>query len=448
MSGVTRALLDRIAAFGSAEAIVGRGGSTSYAALSGLVGQCRESIAQSGIGRGSVVALEADFSPMATAMLLALAEHEAALVPLTESVRAKKDDFLRIAQAGWIITVGDGDFLRVSRLPYEANHELYRKLRDAQAPGLVLFSSGSTGESKAAVHDLEQLLAKFLVRRPARRMISFLLFDHIGGFNTLLHTLSNGGCLVIPEDRSPDGVARAIARHKADVLPTSPTFLRLLLLSEAWRREDLSCLKLITYGTEPMPESTLRRLREVLPHVDLQQTYGLSEIGILRSKSRSPGSLWMRIGGEGFETRVVDGLLEVKARSAMLGYLNAPSPFTPDGWFRTGDLVERDGEYFRIVGRRSEIINVGGEKVHPAEVESVIQELEEVVDATVLGVANAITGQVVCATVLLAPGVDPRSAVRAIRTHCSARLERFKVPARIEIAGDELHSERFKKRRA
>ena len=101
-----------------------------------------------------------------------------------------------------------------------------------------------------------------------------------------------------------------------------------VLLSHAWERHDLSSLELVTYGTEVMPEATLRRLAEVLPGVRLQQTYGLSELGILRSKSRDDRSTWVRLGGEGYELRVRDGLLEVKAHSAMLGYLNAPSPFT------------------------------------------------------------------------------------------------------------------------
>ena len=120
-----------------------------------------------------------------------------------------------------------------------------------------------------------------------------------------------------------------------------------------------------------MPENTLERIHELLPGVRLQQTYGLSEVGILRSKSKSSDSLWVKVGGEGFETRIVDGMLEIKARSAMLGYLNAPSPFTNDGWLKTGDVVEQDGEYIRILRRDSEIINVGGEKVYPAEVERV-----------------------------------------------------------------------------
>src|SRR5260370_10855797 len=100
-----------------------------------------------------------------------------------------------------------------------------------------------------------------------------------------------------------------------------------------------------------MPESTLRRFHSSLPHINLQQTYGLSEVGILRSRSRSSDSLWVQVGGEGYQTRVVNGTLQIKAQSAMLGYLNAPSPFTADGWLDTGDAVEGDCDYIQILGR-------------------------------------------------------------------------------------------------
>jgi len=122
---------------------------------------------------------------------------------------------------------------------------------------LILFSSRSTGESKAAVHDLVPLLEQLKTERPALRSIAFLLFDHIGGFNTMMHMLSNGGCLITVQGQSPDGVCRSIARHKAEVLPTSPTFINLILLREAYKRHDFSSLKVVTYGTEVMPDSTL-----------------------------------------------------------------------------------------------------------------------------------------------------------------------------------------------
>ncbi len=155
----------------------------------------------------------------------------------------------------------------------------------------------------------------------------------------------------------------------------------------------------------------------------------------------------MKVGGEGFETRVVDGILQIKARSAMLGYLNAPSPFTEDGWFNTSDAVEVDGEYIRILGRISEIINVGGEKVYPAEVESVIQGMDNVAAVTVHGERNPITGQIVCARVTPLGPEDPRALAARVKGFCRERLQPFKVPVRVRIIDDRQYSDRFKKTR-
>jgi acyl-CoA synthetase (AMP-forming)/AMP-acid ligase II len=261
----------------------------------------------------------------------------------------------------------------------------------------------------------------------------------------MLHTLSNGGCLVTVQDRSPDAVLAAIERHKVELLPASPTFLNLVLISEAWRNRDLSSLRLVTYGTEPMPESTLRRFRELFPQVRLQQTYGLSELGILRSKSQSSDSLWVKIGGDGFEWRTVEGILQIRAASAMLGYLNAASPFTADGWFDTRDRVEQNGEYLRILGRESEIINVGGEKVYPNEVESVIQEVENVADVVVYREPNPITGNIVCARVTTVRPEAQFTVALRVKKHCAERLQRFKVPARVVLAEGPQHNARFKR---
>ena len=175
------------------------------------------------------------------------------------------------------------------------------------------------------VHDLHLLLKKFQQPRRQWRTLLFLGLDHIGGINTLFYTLSNGGMAVVPVDRSPSGVCQAIQQHRVELLPTSPTFLNFLLLSGADKAYDLSSLRLITYGTEPMPQSTLDRIAQVFPAVTLQQTYGLSELGILRSQSRDSTSLWVRLGGEGYQMKVVDNRLWIKAESTMLGYLNAAS---------------------------------------------------------------------------------------------------------------------------
>jgi acyl-CoA synthetase (AMP-forming)/AMP-acid ligase II len=440
-------LLERFRASRAATALVWRDRQVSYGELLEGAARAGQRLAAAGVPHGAVVALEADFSPEAVCTLLALIDRAAIIVPLTSAVEAKKPEFLEIAEVEWRIVVDGSDATRITRLERTAAHPLLERLRESARPGLVLFSSGSTGKSKAALHDLVPMLEKFKVPRQTLRSITFLLFDHIGGFNTLFYNLSNGGCIVTVVDRRPETVCAAIERHRVQLLPTSPTFLNLLLISESFRRHDLSSLELVTYGTEVMPESTLRRFHAQFPGVKLQQTYGLSEVGILRSKSRSPDSLWVKVGGEGFETRVVDGMLEIKAKSAMLGYLNAPSPFTDDGWFRTGDAVEVDGEYLRILGRKSELINVGGEKVYPAEVESVLQCMPGVLDVAVAGAPHPLTGQIVVARVQLNADEPLADFRMRMRSFCRDRLAPYKVPQKVEIVRGDLYSERYKKMR-
>ena len=140
-------------------------------------------------------------------------------------------------------------------------------------------------------------------------------------------------------------------------------------------------------------------------------------------------------------------MLEIKARSAMLGYLNAPSPFSEDGWFRTGDVVEVDGEYVRFRGRASEIINVGGEKVYPAEVESVLQLMDGVEDVAVAGEPNAITGQIVKAKVKLNSGETAAEFSKRMRIFCRDKLRHYKVPQKVVLVDEGMHGERFKKMR-
>jgi acyl-coenzyme A synthetase/AMP-(fatty) acid ligase len=435
-------LIDGLARFPGELAIAERGQDFTYRELSPRVSRWRDTLAGT-LPPGQVVSIEGDYGIDAIALFLALVSCNHTVVPLSPDSRAQHDDFLGIAEVEYRCRLG-GD-ATPARTSVTATHPFYQQLRERQHPGLVLFSSGSTGRPKAAVHDLVPLLDKFRTPRHRYRTLVFLQLDHIGGINTLFYTLSNGGAIVVPQDRSPAAVCKAIEQYHVELLPTSPTFLNLLLLSDEHLQHDLSSLKLITYGTEPMPESTLLRLRAAMPNARLLQTYGLSELGILRSESRSSDSLWVRVGGESYETKVVEGRLFIRSKSAMLGYLNAPSPFDAEGFFDTGDLVETDGEWLRILGRKSEIINVGGRKVHPAEVESALLALDGVVDASVRGEPHPITGQIVAATVRLA-GDEPLEGfkIRA-RRFCRDRLEPYKIPVKFRLADRPLYSSRYKR---
>jgi acyl-CoA synthetase (AMP-forming)/AMP-acid ligase II len=400
---------------------------------------------------GTVLSIEGDYSPETVALLLASIELGCIVAPLATGLPAQREEFKNISEVQVAIAFSGGDQFSITVRDIEVRNPLTRKLAiqaDGKGnPGLIVFSSGSTGKSKAALHDFTLLLEKFKVRRHSLVTLMMLALDHLGGLNTLFYVLSNGGTIVFMEGRDPETVCRAIDCHSVALLPTSPTFLNLLLISEAYKRHNLSSLRRITYGTEVMPLRTLQRLHEILPGVDLLQTYGLSELGVLRSKSRSTDSLWVKVGGEDFETKVKEGTLWVRAKSAMLGYLNAPSPFDSDGWFNTGDSVEVDGEYIRILGRKSELINVGGEKVYPVEVENVLLEMENVEDVAVSGAPNSITGQIVVARFSLSGPEELRDFRKRMREFCRGRLAAFKIPAKIEIAEEALYGERFKKMR-
>ena len=429
-------------------ALVDESGTHRYGDLLAALERWTRSFESAGIGPGDVVTLEGDYRLSVTAALLAAIDRRCIVVPLSADVSMHHEEFRRVAGAEWRVVFDGNRQPEIRRAGVRLEHSLYQRLRADAHPGLVLFSSGSTGAPKAAVHDMTRLLAKYSMPRRAYRTLVFLLLDHIGGVNTLFYTLSNGGAIITAPQRTAASICETIARYRVELLPTSPTFLNLLLLSGEQRRHDLSSLKLVTYGTEPMPLSTLTRLGEELPGVKLQQTYGMTELGILRSQSRSDDSLWVKVGGEDFETKVVGNRLRVRARCAMLGYLNAPNPIDSDGFFDTGDLVEVDGEWIRFLGRASEIVNVGGSKVYPAEVESVLLQMENVADAVVSGEPHALVGQIVAATVRLIEPEGLDAFKPRMRRFVGERLAAFKVPVRLRLTTESLHSARFKRTRS
>ena len=403
-------------------------------------------IAAVGVQKGDAVVVMGDYSPEAFCLMLALAQNGSIVIPLTKNSIIEEAVALSVSGCDWYVEFkADSKDATFTKRVIEINNTLLTKFRVTGMPGLVLFSSGSTGKPKGILHDFNRMVEKFRKQRQPVVAIPFLMIDHFGGINTILAITASLGTVVTVSDRSLPKIGDAIARYKVELLPATPSFLTLLMASHLQKYYDLSSLKRITYGTEVMPQSTLDRLTKAFPNVVLQQTYGLSELGVLHSKSRGDGTLWMRIGGEGFQTKIVNDLLWIKSDFAMVGYLNAPSEFDTDGWFNTQDQVEVDGEYFRILGRTTDLINVGGQKVYPSEVESVILDLDNVQDVAVFGEKHALLGQIVVAKIILDQSETVESLKKRVRHACLAKLSSFKVPTKVILADGVLHSSRQKK---
>lgn len=384
---------------------------------------------------GDIVAIIGDFDRPSIAAMLQLLDRNAIVVPLTDGTRADHDYFLDSAGAQWLLR--DGSLTRLEASG--KSNELIDQLRSRGHPGIIFFSSGTTGRPKAILHDFQNFLARYAEPRPALRTLNFLLFDHAGGINTMLHTLFNRGTTIAPPERTPDSVADTIRREDIELLPTTPTFLRMMLLGGSFEK-PLPSLRVITYGTERMDQGTLDRLCALLPSVDFRQTYGLSELGVFQVKSKARDSLWMKIGGAGLETRISDNVLLIRSANRMLGYLNAPSPFV-DGWYNTGDVIEEQDGFIKIVGRASEVFNVGGLKILPGEVERIALTYPGVLRAKAYGVANPITGQHI--EVICEPEEGVTLERRALMAHFRQHLQKQLCPHKI-IIGPVPVSHRFK----
>lgn len=398
---------------------------------------CQPAIDISTVRPGEVVAIVGDFDAPSIATLLRLIDLGAVVVPLTVETAAEHEYFFESALVDVVIQAG-----QARRRAHDRSHPLLAELRRLGHAGLVLFSTGTTGRPKAILHDLTLFLRRFETPRPTLRTLNFLLFDHIGGINTLLHTLFNKGVAIAPPARTVEAILETCRVHDVEVLPTTPTFLRLMLMSGAVPENIPDGLKLITYGTERMDQPTLDLLCQLLPAVDFRQTFGMSELGILRVKSQARDSLFMKVGGEGVETRVVDNVLQIRSASRMVGYLNAPSPFDADGWYDTKDVVEEAQGYFKVVGRVSDVINVGGLKFMASEVERAALEFPNVSLVKAQARQNPITGQHVELS------VQPRAGAaldkHQLQAFLKAKLQAHMVPKRVTIEAVNV-GHRFKR---
>ncbi|WP_232000275.1 AMP-binding protein [Helicobacter cinaedi] len=351
------------------------------------------------IPNNAVIALRGDYSLSYIIAFLALCKKQCIIAPLLpRNIDISLQDF----GVEFVLDTQENKLDSIS----PKSHSLLDSLKKQNNGGLILFSSGSTGKPKAIVHNLNTLLESYCNKRQnPLRIMSLYLPDHIAGIDVMLNTFGGGGSLIIPKERSPQWILESLQKHKVEILPTSPTLLRLLLVA-GLGNYDLTHLKLVIYGSEKMSSKLLESLQQALPHTRFKQSFGTSETNAIKTKQTDESDFaeFFRIINAGY--KIVDNILYLKSHTNALGYLNSDnSVFDNEGYFATGDLVEvktiNGEEYIKIIGRAKEVINVGGEKVIPQEVEGVLLQIPFISDCVVYGESNAITGQSVSVKVVL-----------------------------------------------
>ena len=389
---------------------------------------------------GSKVILNSDYSFESISIFLVLSELSCNICPITSTQKDEFDQKLKMFNGNFIIDSNQNYNLK----------KLKNSLTDnlIKSSSITLFSSGTTGKPKMMTQNLGSIFESHLIPRNQKKLkiLIFLLFDHIGGLNTLISSIKKGMCLAISDSRNPDDIIKFISKAKINILPTTPTFINMLLLSEKFASKKFASVKLITYGTEKMPLGTLKRINSYLPNTRLLQTFGTSETGIVKTKSKSSNSLYFKIIDSEF--KVVNNELYLKTKTQITKYEDLSSDcFTNDGWFKTGDVVDEDSDgYIKVISRKNNVINVGGLKVFPNEIEQIIYELDFVIEATVYGKSNAIIGNMVCLKVIIDKEIDKIYAKKQIKLFCKTKLEKYKIPQKITITSEVKFTERFKKK--
>lgn len=394
------------------------------------------------------IAIVSDFSFDTIAILLALSNSTNTVVPIVFTTKDEVEKKMKISKINIKISFDSENNI------IEELFGLNDCLIGDNSSGVILFSSGTTGDPKMMFHQYDNLfkiLDNPIKKQRTLRILLFLMFDHIGGINTLLNCLRDGSTIVIPSQRTPDYIVNLIHKYCVNILPTTPTFLNLMLISDLDFEQKLKSLRLISYGTERMPESILIKIKSILPSVKLLQTFGTSETGILKTVSKSSDSLYFKIEDDRYEYKILENILFIKSNLNVSGYLNTEnSKFDNEGWYNTGDIVKIDEDgYLMIVGRINEVINVGGLKVMPNEVESVLLQHNGIVDCLVFGQFNPITGQMVAVKIVLNKkyfiDLSESEIKQNIKSHCKLKLDKFKIPAKIIFVDNLEYTSRFKK---
>lgn len=393
--------------------------------------------------------LSSDYSKESISFLLALLSLNKVVCPIPPDFMLDEQfDYLGSLGGDLVVTIQEGEesFFSIEKREIPP---ILNTFYESKKPGLVVLTSGSSGSPKAALYDFESWLGRFDFEqdRPDSRSPLFLKFNHLGGLQTLFSQLSCGGVSVLLKSRRPEEIIKLLLDNEITFLPVTPSFLSVLdyHISHFTKGLTFSSVSLVTLGAEPVHEKSIKNVHQYFPNAKVIQTYGLTETGTLKTKTVKNNPSYLDFDCDVNQYRVVEGRLEVKSPYMMIGFLNAESPFSDDGFLKTGDSVELKDKTLRIIGRMEDRINVGGEKVSPLEIEEVILMHPMVIDAVVFAKPHDMLGQVVCAEVVSTALTE--KDLGGLKTFCLQYLEKYKVPVNIELVEKIALSNNFKKKR-
>ncbi len=324
--------------------------------------------------------------------------------------------------------------------PFFTSESLIETIRSCETEcSLGLYTSGTTGTPTYVEHSLSSLARRVKAGPAFADHVWAYSYNptHFAGFQVLFQALFNRNPMVYVFEASSDEIAASIREHGVTHISATPTFYRLRL---ARLDDQFPTVRRLTFGGEKFDPELAERLRERFPNAAVRNVYASTEGGSLLESDSDlftvPDSLSNRIR--------VSGENELLLHRSLLG--DTSDLDAADEWYCTGDLVEYvDDDRFRIQGRESELINVGGYNVNPHEVEEAVRAVEDVVDAVVYARSNSVLGNVLVATVQPTADVDVDDLKARIRRELRATCQPWEIPRQFDLV-DEIGQTRTGKK--
>jgi phenylalanine ammonia-lyase len=448
----------------------------TYAQLDEWSSQIAEGLSRLGVGRGDRVALFLPNIPEFAAAYLGIQKLGVVAVSLNSTLRSEETRFI-LDDCGAIALFtteelrGNVDSSALSELKHVviaegvpsgsdvSLHDLVAgtigefpaAAMDRDDPSAILYTSGTTGEPKGASLSHGNVISNMhsfnynCGMRPDDRLLLFLPLFHCFGQNAILNSGLNAGATVVLHRKfHPSSVIRSIAEDQVTMFFGVPTtFIPIYNLASP---DDLASVRYYFSAAAALPREIARKWQEKYHH-DIHEGYGLTETSPFASYNHR---LWYKLGSigspiENVEMRIVDpdtgaevptgdsGEIVVRGPNVMLGYwrrADATAKAIRNGWFHTGDIgrVDEDG-YFYIVDRLKDMVNVGGLKVYPVEVENTIYQHAAVEEVAVYGLVDRMMNERVCANVVRKAGHELSES--EIIAFCRQRLADYKIPGTV-----------------
>jgi non-ribosomal peptide synthetase component E (peptide arylation enzyme) len=325
----------------------------------------------------------------------------------------------------------------------------------------MCFTSGTTGNPKGVLHCFNTTLTtcetfnRELAVTADDVMLDYLPVGLNWGYMTLVQAVMAGARIVLMERFSGEGALEAIEKERVTYIPTAPASIVAMLNSPALGTRDLSSLRLVITGGASAPVETIKAFQAAIPHAKLVELYGMLETGYHAFTRLTDDPL--KVNGtvghcvEEMGLRIIDdddndvpygevGEIAAVGPSVHMGYLDNPTAnrdaFTADGWFRTGDLgqyADKEGNV-RISGRKKEIINRGGKKYFPREIEELLYEHPKIVQAAIVGAPDPRLGEKNCLCVITKP--DVLLTLEEVVAFLKGRVADYKLPEEVVVMND------------